>query len=374
MTTAGSPTFLQTQIPVDYGLASACQQISPKTTFQFLTPRHWAQWDEFVREHPGGTIFHSLAWMHSVRDVFRHQPRYMIATQSDQIVGVLPVFEIKSWLGGTMMVSVPYAVGGGALATDDAVRDGLVRHAISLATTRHARSFDLRSESPSGLGLTPVKGYAVFRRELPSRSEDVLDWLPRKARAAARNAENKFGLTAQFDTKHLRTVWKLYSRSMRRLGSIAYPFRFFEELVARFGKSAFVQLVRKDRKIVAGLISFRFGNTFLPYFAGCDERYLSCWPNNFLYLSAMRKAVDQGCAVFDFGRTRTANRGAFDFKRFHGFEPQPLSYERWEAPGQISADLTPGNPRLQFVRRVWKKLPLSVTRIAGSVAARHIPG
>ena len=343
-------------------------------TVEPLGSADWARWDRYVRVHSDGSLFHTMGWMHSVRDAFGHQPRYLIARRAGRVAGVLPLFQVNSWLGGRMLISVPYGVEGGPLADDETARSALVDRAIKLARAVQARTLELRCAAADAGGFHAIDGYAAFRRALPDDPGAVLGWLPRKARAAARNAENKYHLTVEFNHGLLRAVWRLYARSMRRLGSIAYPFRFFDELVARFDRRAFVQVVRRDRRIIAGLVSFRFGDRFMPYFAGCDERRLDVSPNNYLYLTAMRHAVGQGCRLFDFGRTRVANKGAYDFKRFHGFVPQPVRYQRWVAPNRAPADLTPGNPRLRTVRRLWKRLPLVVTRIAGPIAARHIPG
>jgi len=373
MTTAGATTLDRRDV-VATSTSPSRADPAPPLGVTHLTSRDWANWDRFVRRHPQGTVFHTMAWMHSVRDAFRHTPHYLLAKRADRIVGVLPLFCVNSWLGGRMMVSVPYAVGGGPVAENDATRDALIQHAIDLSIDQRANVLDLRCESSGDAGLQPVNGYVGFKRQLPDEPEQVLEWLPRKARAAARNAETKYQLTASFDAAHLATVWRLYCLSMRRLGSVAYPYRFFEELVARMGRRAFVQVIRKNRRIIAGLVSFRFGDTFLPYFAGCDDRYRYCSPNNYLYLTAMRKAVTIGCTVFDFGRTRETNRGSYDFKRFHGFAPTPLSYQRWSPPGAKPVNLTPDNPRLQRIRQVWKWMPLPVTQLVGGFAARHIPG
>jgi len=273
-----------------------------------------------------------------------------------------------------MLVSVPYAVGGGLLADDDGTRELLWYLATETAREVGARTIELRSEVGEVAGLTSIDGYVAFRRPLPDRLEDVLGFLPRKARAAARNAREKFGLTVEFGEHYLPSVWRLYARSMRRLGSLCYPYRFFETLLERCRRQTFVQVVRNDCQIIAGLVSFRFGTTFLPYFAGCDERFNRMNGNNLLYLAAMERAVTEGCRVFDFGRTRVSNRGSYDFKRFHGFAPQPLGYQRWVADGTAAPDLSPSNPRFRLARRLWRHLPMSAVVRLGAWASRHIPG
>jgi hypothetical protein len=202
----------------------------------------------------------------------------------------------------------------------------------------------------------------------------VLGWLPRKARAAARNARDKYGLTVQFDDVHLPEVWRLYCRSMRRLGSLNYPYSFFEHLVARTPGAHLVSLVRHEGRPVAGLVTFLFNSTALPYFVGCDPRCNRMSVNNFVYLTAMERSVEMGCRVFDFGRSRRDNTGCCDFKRFHGFEPEVLQYQRIVAPERTAPNLTPSNPKFRLARRIWPMLPLWITRPLGAALTRHVPG
>ncbi|NOX57870.1 MAG: GNAT family N-acetyltransferase [Planctomycetes bacterium] len=271
-------------------------------------------------------------------------------------------------------MSVPYAVSGGVLVDHPDVVDALWTRAIGIGRRIDANVIEMRSETEQINGIDPVEGYAAFRKELPAKASDVLGWLPRKARAAARNARTKHGLQVEFDQSRLRDVWRLYCRNMRRLGSINYPFRFFTQLVGAFGDDAFVQVVLKESRVVGGLVSFRFGPTFLPYFVGCDERFNRCNTNHFVYLTAMERAVEVGCSVFDFGRTRIANEGPYNFKRFFGFEPAPLGYQRYVFANKTQANLSPSNAKFSLARKIWPHLPLTFTTVAGGLLSKHLPG
>ncbi len=333
-----------------------------------------AKWDRFVREHAGGSLFHLTAWLNAVEQTFGHIARHFVALRSNDIVGVLPLFEIKSLFGGRMLVSVPYAVAGGIVADDREAIDALWNHVRALGEEIDANFIDLRSEKAQVEGLRQVQGYMGFRKTLPAHASEVLGWLPRKARADARNARNKHGLTVEFSQRRTVNVWRLYCRNMRRLASINYPLQFFERLVDGFGADAIVQVVRKDSRIIGGLVSFRFGETLLPYFVGCDERFNRCKTNHYIYMTAMECAVELGCTVFDFGRTRSDNKGSYNFKRFFGFEPTPLEYQRYVYRSKALPNLTPSNPKIQLVRQLWKHMPMSFCKAAGARLSKHLPG
>lgn len=376
---------------------------------ELLTLATEVDWNDYVAAHPLGTIFHELAYRNAVQRAYGHRAVYFLARSGGTVCGALPMFLVESRIAGRMLVSMPYAIYGGPLADNADAEFTLRTAAMRAAAARAAGLIDWRNSSPpphAGAGLngekdgdpsahrwTRVANYVTFRRDLPEAPHDVAAWLPRKARAAARRAMEKNELTVSWDAGEWPIVWQLYCRSMRRLGSINYSRRFFEALVDEMSMEAaayspkipsrgsndsarqlLLQVVRSGGRPVAGLLTFVHRGVALPYFVGIDERAEIYGLNNFLYFLLMQKAVEIGCRTFDFGRSRIDNTGSCDFKRFHGFEPTPLAYERFVADGAADPQLTPSNPRFALARRVWPRLPLSVTQPLGEWLSRSIPG
>ncbi len=365
-----------------------------------------SEWAAFAQRSADATLFHEPAWCDAVQAAFGHRPHHLIARRAGRICGVLPLMEVRSLLAGRLLVSVPYGAAGGPIGEDPRVVDALVAAAVQLADERRARMLDLRC---TRVELTPAtrpfildSRYASFVRELPDSVEQLTAFLPRKARAAARQARERDGLTVRHDERDLPAVWGLYMRSMRRLGSIGYPYRFFAETFARFPRRTWVTTVwtgDPQPRLVAGLMSFIHRDTVMPYFVGVDER-LSGGPvsdrssvreapnpkskiqkpksptgaTNLLYFALMERAVRAGLRRFDFGRTRRDNEGPFAFKCNQGFTPRDLHYLRYAPPGRRLPDLTPSNPRFAAARRCWRRLPLPLTRALGGWLSTSLPG
>jgi FemAB-related protein (PEP-CTERM system-associated) len=297
-----------------------------------------------------------------------------MAERSGGVVGVLPLFQVNSILAGRLLTSLPYATYGGVLADDGDAARALLTEAKAIAGRIGARSIELRSIRAADPSLSIGTSHVTFARALPGRPEDVLPALPRKARAAARRAAERYSLTTEYGPALLPEVWRLYARSMRRLGSPNYPRRFFEVLLTTEPDRCLCQLVRCGERPVAGLLTFLHRDTVMPYFAGIDERHNIYGLSHYLYAESMRWGVEQGFARYDFGRSRIDNTGAYDFKRLCGFEPQPLEYQTYIASGRSAPDLAAGSPRWAMARRLWKRLPLAVARPLGGWLARSIPG
>ena len=69
----------------------------------------------------------------------------------------------------------------------------------------------------------------------------------------------------------------------------------------------------------------------------------------------MRRAVDRGSKVFDYGRSKKET-GPYNFKTNWGFEPHQLHYEYHGLNGPIP-EHNPLNPKFQLMIATWRKLP-----------------
>lgn len=339
-----------------------------------LVPDLEDDWQRFVQHSADATLFHELAWKRAVQACFAHRARYLLARRDSKVVGVLPLFEIRSYFAPKFILSVPYATYGGILASTDDAAVALFDAARDLQTDVGAANVQLRSERACVPELPVEKTHAAFKRALPDLVDDVPSVYPRKARAAARQAAQRYPISVECAPANLRAVWMLYARSMRRLGSPNYPYAFFDALQREFGDRCIVQLLRVEGRAVAGLVSFIFKDAVMPYFVGVDERVKLYGLTHYLYQQCMLEGVQRGCRLFDFGRTRYGNKGPFDFKRHCGFEPTALEYQTLVLTGVRQPDLSPASSRWQLARRMWRWLPLSVTQPVGAWAARSIPG
>jgi len=338
-----------------------------------LTADREPAWQHFVNQSPAATIFHELGWQQAVQAAMGHRPHHLMAVRGGQVTGILPLFEINSVVAGRFLVSVPYAAMGGPIGDEEAVAT-LLAHAKDLARRLDASSIDLRTRRAADPSLSVRSRHVYFERALPPSAEGLDEFLPRKARAAARKAAESGRLTTVFDVSELDTAWSLYARSMRRLGSPNYPLRLFEALRAALGERFWVQLVLDDGRPVAALVGFTFKSAMMPYFAGLDERSDLYGLNHFLYRASMQRGIELGLTTYDFGRSRIDNPGPLNFKRFCGFEPTPLEYQTYVANGRTAPDLSPSSPRWTLARDLWRHLPLALTRPLGGWLARSIPG
>ncbi len=331
-----------------------------------------AAWERFVSQFPAATPLHSTKWMKCLESVFGYKPLPLCAYRGDEIVGVLPLFHIKNFVEGSVLVSSPFAVYGGPCAIDDQSRDALIEAAAVEARKMQVDHLELRFEkAPELRDFHANTLYVAFRGKLIANADDMMKALPRDTRYMIRKSL-KSEMHVRHGREYLRAFYELFCLSMQKLGTPVFPLRWFESLFDAFGHAIHLMMVYKNDEPVTGVISFTYGDTVAPYYAGAGPSANKYSGNNFMYWELMKWAAERGLRRFDFGRSKRGT-GAYSFKCGWGMEEIPLEYRimlvrRTEVP-----NFSPLNPKIAAVSRVWQKLPLPVTKLIGPRVVRLFP-
>ena len=126
-----------------------------------------------------------------------------------------------------------------------------------------------------------------------------------------------------------------------------------------------------DGKPLSSVLSFHFRNEILPYYAGDDVAARDLAANDFKYWELMRRACARGTEIFDYGRSKLGT-GPYSFKKNWGFEGEPLGYASWTAPGTKPRNADPTSASHSAKIELWKRLPLSLTKLIGPHIARGL--
>jgi FemAB-related protein (PEP-CTERM system-associated) len=318
----------------------------------------------------GGTIFHMPAWLAAVEAGTGQQALGLIAERGGELAGWLPLTLVHSPVFGRALVSSGFAVEGGALADSATTAHALCAAAEELAQRHSCASVELRGGLAPGNWSARSDTHAIFRKELAEGDEEQLLAIPRKQRAEVRKGlasdlEMSIG-TAEADRA---AHYAVYSESVRNLGTPVFPRSLFDAVLDRL--DADILTIRGGGVPVASVLSLYHDGAVLPYWGGGTPAARRLRANDRMYFELMLHARRRGCTTFDFGRSKTGS-GAFAFKRNWGFEPEPLHYTSWTAPGRAPRDANPESAHHAARIAMWKRLPLAVTNRLGPVIARGL--
>jgi len=347
-------------------MASTSQPITVRT----LEPGDEPRWDAFVEATPNATFFHLSGWRKVIETAFKHRTYYMIAERGETITGVLPLTLVKTKLFGASLISNAFCVYGGPVGADTSSVQSLEAAAIQLMDELRVPVLEFRSMS-AGRSHWANKDdlYVTFRKPLDGSVENNMKAIPRKQRAMVRKGIQN-GLQSAIDDDTDR-FYRVYSESVRNLGTPVFAKHYFKLLRTVFTKESDIITITNDGKPVASVMNFYFRDEVLPYYGGgtADARRLAA--NDFMYWEVMRRACERGFHLFDFGRSKVGT-GAYNFKRYWGFEATPLVYQYRLAPGQKIPYLNPLNPKLRLFVELWKRLPLVLAERLGPSIVRGL--
>jgi FemAB-related protein (PEP-CTERM system-associated) len=341
----------------------------PALLVSSLTDSDCAEWDRFVLACPEATFFHLSAWQGLMETVFGHRTHFLLARRGAQVVGVLPLAQVKSLMFGHALVSLPFCVYGGAVGAGDAVA-ALEAEAEALGQRLGVQHLELRNLQPHHPGWPRQDLYVTFRKAILPDEEANLLAIPRKQRAMVRKGM-KNGLTSHVDPDAER-FFALYADNVLRHGTPALSKRFFQRLQAVFGDQCEVLTVTDvGGRALSSVLTFRFRNEVLPYYAGDDFAARDLAANDFKYWELMRRACAEGYTLFDYGRSKVGT-GPWSFKKNWGFEPQPLSYEYRLYKRDAIPQNNPMNPKYRAFIALWRRLPMGLANALGPHIVRNL--
>lgn len=331
-----------------------------------------AEWDDYVRRHPDGTIDHLWRWREVFSRVFGHRSTYLAARRDGEVVGVLPLVQFRSRLFGRFLVSVPFLNYGGVLASDSGAADALLGAAREAARDFGASHVELRHTGRQFRDLPSREHKLKLTRSLPATTDALWADVDRKVRNQVRKAQ-KDGLTAETGQAELvDDFYDVFSRNMRDLGTPVYPRSLFVETARLFAEELHLYVVRSGRVPVAASIALRFRDTLIVPWASSLREYRAHCPNMLLYWTMLEDAVRRNVGTFDFGRS-TRGAGTHHFKVQWGAEETPLHWEYVLLTRETAPDHGPHNPKFSAAIAAWQRLPLWLANAVGPAIVRNIP-
>ena len=333
-------------------------------------PADAARWEAFAAGCASATFFHRLGWRAIIEDVFRHQTHYLLAERGGEIAGILPLAQVKSRLFGHALVSLPFCVYGGPAASDAQAERVLIDAAAALGQTLGTDHLELRNRAVKCAGWPRQDLYVTFRQNIAPDVEANMLAVPRKQRAMIRKGIRN-ELRAEVDATVDR-FFALYADNVHRHGTPPFPKAYFARLLREFGDDCEVLIVTTAQGTpVSGVLSFRFRDEVLPYYAGDTREARDLAANDFKYWEVMRRACERGAGVFDYGRSKRGT-GSFDFKKNWGFEAEPLAYEYRLYKRAAIPENNPLNPKFQAMVALWRRLPRPVANAIGPMIVRNL--
>ena len=330
-----------------------------------------AEWDRFVASRPDSTFFHLSGWRDVIKRSFGHATPYLISRDSGGALdAVMPLMEINSRLFGHFLIGNGFTVGGGPLAATPSGLQSVLDEAAAIGRDRKVGYIELRDCGAAGPGWQARSDlYAGFEAPIAPDEADNLKQIPRKQRAVVRKALDQ-GFTISIE-RSIQPFFDLYARTLRDHGTPILPRRFYENLLTVFGENCEILTVSKDGVPTSSVMSFFCRDKVLPYYTGSLVEARRSGANDMMYWALMRRAVERGATIFDFGRSKVGT-GPYSFKSNWGFTPRPITTQYLLLERDTLPNLNPTNPRYAKIIAAWQHLPIPVANAISPFISRSL--
>lgn len=323
------------------------------------------QWDDFVFAHPQGWHYHLYGWKEVIEGAYGHDCKYLLASQGQTVVGVLPLAIVRSRLFGCSATSLPFLDAAGVIANDPDVKRALIERAVALTEELHLGYLELRSTTRLDGDFRVDTHKVSLTMPLTESAEQQWESLPSERRNRVRKAM-KAGLeVVRTDREGLPEFYRVWSENMRDLGSPAHSLRWFETTMSAFEDTASFILVRAGKECVGAAVMIDFKGTLAVPWVSSLRKWFAQHPNDLLYWGAMETAIQRRCRTFDFGRS-TVDSGNHTYKARWGAQAGSLFWH-YHGAGHAKAAKPPSEESSKFrlAVAIWKRLPLGLATWMG---------
>lgn len=373
------------------------------------------RWNQFVSSHPDALIYHHANYLSALESEYGQKCRALACEhRNGRLHAILPLFYVKGLpikLGRSAtrnrLSSLPRTPVAGPLAIDEAGMKAVLQHAIELVREEPGLQLEIKTRQAGLSDIVPelrsVAWNSTYIQELPARVEGS-PWeefcedlrLPREcgpcqecrrlrfgnARKQHRvswavNKALRLGLEVREaqDETDLAAWYRLYLDSMRYHSFPPRPYRFFAALWSTLRPLGQMKLLLAEsngtstRRMVAGSVVLRFGETVFYAFTGCAHKDFSLHPHDILQLELIRDSCRSGFRWYDFGEVSERDAGLAQFKGKWGTEARRLYRYYYPAP-------EPGHEKrasllVSCMRRAWRLLPLRLSETLGERIHRY---
>jgi len=350
-------------------------------TTEFIDPVNDARWDKFVEGHPFGWLTHLSSWKKVVEKSFEHMKGYypaLVDKGTDEIRAALPVFEIKSWLTGRKLVSIPWATLSDPLVTCREEFDLLAREVHDLTEKLGADHVEIRSLYTAAMIDDGIPGerphfkhhYLILDHDLDrlKRSFHRTCVQQRIRRALGSNLTLRTGDSEE----HLKIMYVLHVKNRKQKCLPPQPYIFFKNMweILYPEKRISLLIAEYDGQPIAALLLFKFRDRISAEVAHMDENFRGISPNIFLFWEAIMQAVHDDYRIFDFGRTAPTNQSLMAFKSRWGTNVTDISFFYY--PEKKCHELTEiYSQRYNMIKLLCKYTPDFVQPYIGRFCYRH---
>lgn len=329
-----------------------------------------SDWRDYINIHQQTNIYHTVEWRNVFLKSFQGKDFYLFAQDHDsRITGFLPLILVDS-LSGKALISLPYRDRGGAVFSDFASLQELLKRAKRLCQEKNAGFVELKyciEPSKEELSAFSSEGFLcrktmeVVTLNLEESRGGLLKGVKLESlkRNIKKRMENEFSISMESDADSLRSFYKLFIVTRKKLGVPVYDFSLFRNIFDELSKKGYVKLflVKLNDVNIAGGVFLLFKGVIIYGYSASDKKYLYLRPNDFLLYKVIDWGIRNGFKTLDFGADSPFLRSLISFKmKWGGEKKDAFSFYYLNSSKKIP-EFDYCHTKYNFVRNIIRVMP-----------------
>ncbi len=336
------------------------------------------RWSALTGRHPRASIFHSVAWLATLRDTYGYVPVVCTSSPPNQELENGIVFcQVNSWLTGNRLVSLPFSDHCEVLFDSKEQLEFLISTFLSEFGAKKWKYLNLRPvdttfvPSYASRGFAAAETFFLHTLDLRAHIDEIFrnldkDSVQRRVRRAQRaNLDEKCGASGTL----LRDFYRLLVITRSRHRIPPPPYSWFQNLITHLGSGIEIRLAYQKEFPVAAILTLRFRDVVYYKYGCSDVRFNQFGAMPWLLWNAIHSAKSGGATKFDFGRTDADDAGLLVFKNHWVPNSKQLVY--WRFPTDYRAKLATGGWKSKIAGFAFSKMPAGLLEFAGTMLYRH---
>jgi lipid II:glycine glycyltransferase (peptidoglycan interpeptide bridge formation enzyme) len=281
------------------------------------------RWDEFVLQHPEGTIFHHSAWAKVLQERYQTKPSYYaVEDNQGQITGIAPFFLVSTPFGKKRLVCLPCSEYCFPLARNTEDIENLIAYAEEEVKTQHISYLEIRGlKGVSDSEKLALKEHPYYLNHVTVLEPDFnvfKNKLSRHTRYHINRGEREMvDISEAHDESDLEQFHQLTCNTRRRLNLLPWPYGFLRSIFQHLilPGYGFLLLAKVNGKTVSGGLFLSFKDKVLNKINTTDAQYIQLRTNYLLTWKALERACRESYRYFDFGVSNPENTGLIKYKK-----------------------------------------------------------
>ena len=334
------------------------------------------RWRPFLAEQTEASVFHTGEWLEVLRSSYGYRPVAFTTMPSGALANAVVFCEVRSWLTGSRLVSLPFSDHCQPLA-NEADLSMILLGLHELRLERRLKYVELRPRRHPGA----LDAEARFS-ESESFTQQTIDLSPDLSslyngfhascvRRKIKRADREGLVYESGRSQDLLDKFRLLLLLTRRRHRLPpQPTVWFQNIVAALGENVTIHVLSKGANPIASILTLSFKKT-LVYKYGCsDAKFSALGATPALFWKVIEGAKLAGMESFDLGRSDTKDPGLQTFKEHLGATSSRLTYFR-----DSTSTASESTSRVQvgaFARSAIVRLPDPLFSGVGQLLYRHL--